>query len=135
MKIISSEEANTINYSTVHIQPTNAQFNAFYDLEVLFNKHRSPCVSNGIYALPKYWAGHVLSAIKDLLATNDKIKFVDIRDKNSRLILNLHYPDNYDWRIHARVHEIKNLIDELVHVRIRHVEVARMFNYEPDSPF
>lgn len=134
MEVIDQETIWDANYNTTDIETTTAQYDSYRELESLFNKHRSSIISSGIYVMPIYWAIHVAGAVKELITINEKIRFVDIKEGNSKLILNLHYPNVYDKRIHFKVYEIKNLVDRLVHLRIRRLKVARSF-YHDVYPF
>ena len=130
VEVINQEVACYANYSSACVDTNYNKHGSYRELEALFNKHRSSIISSGVYVMPKYWSQHVVEAVKDLLIINERIRFVDVRERNSKLILNLHYPNGYDRRIHFRVYEIKNLIDRLVHLKMRRAKVARSFNYD-----
>lgn len=129
VETISQERAKEDNYDSEFIKTPVATFNTYYDLGSLYNKKRSSLAPNGKFHTPRYWAPPVYDAILNLLAINSKIEFVDIKEENSKLVLNFHYPDDYDSRISTRVYEVKNLIDRLVHARLRHMKAARSFHH------
>jgi len=117
-------------YDLTYTEISTAQYNASYKLSALFDKHKSDIATGGGCYMPKSWAPLVLTAIEDLIVLNENIKFVDIKEQNAKLVINFHYPEDYDINIHKCVHRIKNVIDKLVHIKIRRFEVVRKFNYD-----
>jgi len=129
METIDVKTASLANWDTVLNETNEDHYNTYYVAGALFTKNASK-LAKGVFYIPKVWSHPVLFAVQDILSINHKVKFVDIKERNAKLEINLHYPGEYDKRIHERIWEVKNFIDKLVILRTRRFEVARKFHHD-----
>jgi hypothetical protein len=128
MQSEDSTFANAANYVEDIAIPMSYD-KEYAELQILYYKHRSTKISSTLH-MPKMWAPHVLRAVKDILQINHNVRFVDIREENAKLVLNLHYPNDYDENIRKKICQIKNFIDIYVHAKMERYEVVRKFTHE-----
>jgi len=128
MQSIDANYANLANYD-LSAKATKDQRSDYYALGSILVRHRSPFGTSNFW-LPKTWATSVIFAVREMIALNESIKFVDIREEHSKLILNFHYTGDFDPRIHERSRRIKNYIDNFVHAKVSQFEVSRKFQHE-----
>ncbi len=132
MRSIDIKIATEANYTLCKMDDYIAYSEAYDQLQSLFARHRSICVKGCKCSIPYYWAPTVLEAARKIVAIDSKTVFVNIKEKNSKLFLDLWY-ESASEHIQDIIYQVKNDIDQLVHDRVRKVLVQRKFNYVPEG--
>jgi hypothetical protein len=123
MRAVDAIHANMCSYTSDVGLPISYK-NEYKTLECIYQKHLSYIISSPL-RIPKYWAPHILRVVRELLYINHKLRFIDLREENSKLILNLHYPGAVDENITKRIRKVKNFIDTFVHAKVEKCGITR----------
>lgn len=132
MRSIGVKVVTEANYSLYQLDDNLAYLESYEQLLSLFNKYKSAFARISECSIPYYWSPTVLGAIREIVKLDRKTSFVNIKERNSKLLLDFWYPSAATG-MRDIVYQVKNDIDQLVHDRVRKMLVQRKFNYVPEE--
>ena len=132
MRSIGVKAVTEANYSLYRLDDNLAYLESYEQLLSLFNKYKSAFARISECSIPYYWSPTVLGAMSEIVKLDRKTAFVNIKEKNSKLLLDFWYP-SAAIGVRDIVYQVKNDIDQLVHDRVRKMLAQRKFNYVPEE--